>query len=237
VLYFLPLIQTHKMDLKISIKINDKLYLRDPELSELGRRIVREGAVLVHELGIENFTFKKLAEFIGTTEASIYRYFENKHCLLVYFVAWYWGYMEYMISVQVKYITDPELKLKKAIELLLDKHDFDAVSSDFSGKLLFEIIVNEGSKSYLTKGVDADNTAQFFKPYKDFCSCFAGIISEYRPDYPFPRSLASTLVETAHYQSYFTSHLPRLTDFKGENRQEDINFFLEHLAFSALGKN
>ena len=69
--------------------MNEKLFLRDPEQSELGRRIIRQGIILISEVGLEETTFRKLAERMGTKEASIYRYFENKHRLLVYLVAWY----------------------------------------------------------------------------------------------------------------------------------------------------
>ena len=72
------------MDYKISFTVNDKIYLRDPEGTELGREIVKNAIDLIYELGFEGFTFKKLAIQIKTTEASIYRYFENKHRLLLY---------------------------------------------------------------------------------------------------------------------------------------------------------
>ena len=50
------------MNLQISIQPSLKLALRDPEASALGRKIIREGIVLMCELGYEQFTFKKLAE-------------------------------------------------------------------------------------------------------------------------------------------------------------------------------
>ena len=80
------------MLLDIRIKMNDKLFLRNPEDSLLGKRIVSQGLVLINKLGFEDFTFKKLAAEIETTEASIYRYFENKHRLLVYLITWYWSF-------------------------------------------------------------------------------------------------------------------------------------------------
>nr|MBP6414578.1 TetR/AcrR family transcriptional regulator [Bacteroidia bacterium] len=61
------------MLLDIRIKMNDKLFLRNPEDSLLGKRIVSKGLVLINKLGFEDFTFKKLAAEIETTEASIYR--------------------------------------------------------------------------------------------------------------------------------------------------------------------
>eukprot|EP01031_Cornospumella_fuschlensis_P000390 gene390-492_t len=77
--------------------MNGKLFLRDPESSDLGRRIIRQAILLIAEIGFEEMTFRKLANQIGTKEASIYRYFENKHRLLVYLVAWYWQWLEYQL--------------------------------------------------------------------------------------------------------------------------------------------
>jgi hypothetical protein len=64
---------------KIRVEVNSKLFLKDPFSSELGMLIVREGALLIQELGMEHFTFKKLGAKIGSTEAAIYRYFEKLH--------------------------------------------------------------------------------------------------------------------------------------------------------------
>ena len=55
------------MDLSIQIKLNNKLFLRNPEDTELGRDLLKYSIVLIHRMGIEAFTFKKLADEIGTT--------------------------------------------------------------------------------------------------------------------------------------------------------------------------
>ncbi|MGZ5077483.1 MAG: hypothetical protein ACXV9R_12760, partial [Methylobacter sp.] len=61
------------MEIQLHIKMNEKLFLRDPEQSELGKKIILHSIQLIHLNGFETFTFKKLAEAIGTTEAGIYR--------------------------------------------------------------------------------------------------------------------------------------------------------------------
>ena len=81
-------------------KLNDHLYVRDPQHTALGQNIINKGVELIDRLGFEQFTFKKLAEEIGSTEASIYRYFENKHRLLHYLTAWYWSWLEYQIDYE-----------------------------------------------------------------------------------------------------------------------------------------
>ena len=82
----------------LQLVLNPNLYLRDPQETELGRSIVQQGISMIDELGFEQFTFKKLAVHIGSTEASIYRYFENKHKLLVYIIAGDWNGLEYRID-------------------------------------------------------------------------------------------------------------------------------------------
>ena len=106
------------MEYQISIKVNDKIYLRDPESSELGKQIVKSAIDLIGQLGFEAFTFKKLAVEMKTTEASIYRYFENKHRLLLYILNWYWSYLEYLVDVKIQGVSDPKNQLKIIIDLL-----------------------------------------------------------------------------------------------------------------------
>ena len=66
------------MKLQLQIKMNEALYVRNPEASDLGKKILAHSVQIIYKSGFEAFTFKKLAENIGTTEAGIYRYFENK---------------------------------------------------------------------------------------------------------------------------------------------------------------
>ncbi|MEN9326751.1 MAG: hypothetical protein RI943_1172, partial [Bacteroidota bacterium] len=61
----------------IIISVNDKLYVKNPETSDLGKKIIEHSIVLINEIGFENFTFKKLGEKINSNESSIYRYFES----------------------------------------------------------------------------------------------------------------------------------------------------------------
>ena len=62
------------MTLISKVNIHSGLFLRDPKETTLGRSILKNGIILIDELGFEHFTFKKLATFIHSTEASIYRY-------------------------------------------------------------------------------------------------------------------------------------------------------------------
>ena len=120
---------------KIGIKINTKVFKKDPLSSDLGGDILRNSVELIEELGFEDFTFRKLAARIGSTEASVYRYFENKHNLLAYLTMWYWSWMEYRIFVTTLNIDDPKVQLERAIKCLTDEvkedleiYQFDEIS-------------------------------------------------------------------------------------------------------------
>lgn len=225
------------MKLQLQIKMNEGLFLRNPESSELGKNILKHSIQLIHKSGFEAFTFRKLAEEIGSTEAGIYRYFENKHKLLVYLTAWYWGWLEFQISFQTNNITDPEVRLKKVIDLLATAVEDDEQTNYVNERLLHQIIIAEGSKAYHTKQVAADNEKQFFKPYKDLCAVIGNIITECNPAYPYPKSLASTLIEMAQFQNFFKNHLPSLTDFVKGKEEPGIKSFLNDLVFSSLKKS
>lgn len=227
------------MQLQLQIKMNPKLFLRDPESSELGRNILSAGIRMINEMGFEEFTFKKLATELHSTEASIYRYFENKHRLLTYLTTWFWTWMEYELVFQTNNVTDSRQKIHTVISLLCFQTEDRYTVEHIDKKLLHLIVIDEGNKSYLTKRVTEDNKSRFFKPYKDFCHRIAELFLEHNNGYPYPHSLASTLVEAAHHQIFFKDHLPSLTDFPGKDNAAQVFDFLSHLLFSTLehGKN
>ncbi len=225
------------MELSLKIKMNEKLFIRNPEESELGRKIIQHSIILIHKIGFEAFTFKKLAAEINTTEAGIYRYFENKHRVLIYIVEWYWSWQEYRLIYQTNNIKNSETKIKKAIQLLSAKVEDDITTNHINEKLLNEIVMCEGAKSFLTKHVTEDNKHKLFKPYKDLCARIAGFIKEYNPKYKYPHSLSTTIIEMAHSQKYYMHNLPSLTDFGKEKDEKKLVSFLEGLVFSCISKN
>jgi AcrR family transcriptional regulator len=223
------------MQWHLNPQMNEKLYLRNPEQTEIGQKILKHSIGLIRELGFEAFTFRKLSEVTQTTEATIYRYFENKHRLLAYIVAWYWHWLDFQVMFNTHNVSDPEQKIKTLLNILTwQADDLYTANNDINLEDLHEIIKTEASKVYLTKHVSEDNQAKIFKPYKDLCHRIAELFLEYNPKYQFPRSLASTVVEMAHFQDFFMLNLPSLTDFPEEKSLKKVKEFLESLVFSAL---
>lgn len=211
---------------KVTILVNEATYLKDPESSQLGRRIITGSIDLMDELGFECFTFRKLAEKIGSTEASIYRYFENKHKLLLYLTCWYWGWMEYRLVFGLANIPSPHEKLERAIRLITEAIEEDSDYNHINEVKLNRIIIAESSKVYLTREVDEENKHGVFAGYKQIVKRISEVILEINPEYPYPRILVSSIIEGAHHERFFTEHLPRLTDI---NPHEDTvtNFYIE----------
>lgn len=222
------------MDFQLKFSVNDKIYIRDPESTEVGRLIVKNSIDLIFKLGFEHFTFKKLATEIDSTEATIYRYFENKHRVLLYILNWYWSYMEFLVDFRLQNISDKKERLKIIISLLTQDLPESSSKLDYNRKYLNQIVIAESSKVYLVKDVAEINKNQVFKPYKDLCAKIAEVIKAFNPRYKYPKSLSATLIETSHNQQFFSNYLPRLTDSTPKNKSVFVSGFLEDLLFKAM---
>lgn len=215
----------------IKIQVNENLYNKDPETSELGKKIIEFSIKLIHEIGIEAFTFKKLGKEIKSNESSIYRYFENKHKLLLYLTSWYWSWVEYHLVFNTFNVINPTDRIEKFIEILTKTVSKDSNYSHINEVLLNQIVINEFSKSYLTKEVDSENKEGYFSVFKRLIKRLEEIISEIDKDYPYPRSLASTIIEGALYQSFLKDHFSSITDCDSSDK---IKEFLIHLVNTTL---
>jgi AcrR family transcriptional regulator len=223
------------MDFQVKFNINERIYLRNPESSEVGKLMVKKAIDLIYELGFEQFTFKKLATEMNSTEATIYRYFENKHRLLLYILNWYWCYMEFLVTFKLENVSDKKERLKIIVHLLTHELSESTNQFDYNKKFLNQIVIAESSKVYLVKEVLEINKNEVFKPYKDLCAKIAEVISDYNSKYKYPRSLSTTLIETSHHQQFFSVNLPKLTDFSSKSNSEFTSQFIEEFLFKVLG--
>lgn len=196
----------------IKINVNDQVFNKDPESSELGKKIIENSIILIDDLGFDSFTFKKLGDHIGSNESSIYRYFDNKHKLLIYLTSWYWAWIEYLLVFTTNGIANPLEKLKKGLEVVAQENVLDFGFSHINEVLLHKIIISESSKSYLTKEVDSENKDGYFMIYKRLVKRISEMILEVDPSYEFPQSLASTAVESVLHQQFLKQHFLSITN-------------------------
>lgn len=219
---------------KIKLNVNQSVYLKDPETSELGKRIISGGIELIASAGFESFTFKKLAASIGSTEASVYRYFESKHKLLLYLTLWYWAWLGYKISFALANVSSAKLRLKKAITVLTEEVKVDGDFEHINEVLLKKILISESAKAYLNQEVDADNKAGVFVVIMDLVEEVSKLVLELNPSYKYPHMLISTVIEGANYQRYFAEHLTKLTDVvKGE---DSVTQFYTDMVMNAVSQ-
>lgn len=216
----------------IQIQVNQGTFLKDPSSSELGKRIVSEGIDLMFELGYEQFTFKKLANRIESTEASVYRYFDGKHKMLLYFISWYWNWTDYRLAMSLTNIESPIERLDRSLTILTTETKEDGNFEHINETKLQRIVIEESSKAYLNKAVANVNKEGVFADYKRIVAIVAEIILEIEPEYKYPHMLVSTTIEGAHHERYFAEHLPKLTDsLKGE---DSIKCFFKDLVYKTL---
>lgn len=217
----------------IQIKIEEKVFTKDPFNSSLGKRIIQESIKMIDELGFEAFTFAKLADKVQCTEASVYRYFENKHRLLVYHLIWYWTWMEYRLTLETANIKSPEERLRIAIRILTSPLEHEPRIPQVDEEALYRIVIAESQKVYLTKNVDVENKQGLFLSYKKLCKKAAAIVREVSPSYRYPTALISTVVESSYDQRFFAQHLPSLTELP-KDQEGGITEYLTEMVFKTI---
>ena len=204
-------------NLQIQIEVSQELFSKNPTSSELGQNILSKSIKMISEMGFEAFTFKKLGEEIQSPESSIYRYFNNKHNLLVYLTSWYWSWIEYELVFATTNVQSPKERFLRCIQILTKPTMEDTEIPYINEVLLNNIIISESIKSYHTKNVDEENKKGYFKSYKKVVQRVSDILLEIKPEFPYPHMLISTVIEGAHHQKYFAIHLPSLTNTNKEN--------------------
>lgn len=220
------------IDLKFSI--SNGLFHKDPQTTEFGQKVLKHSVLLIDELGFESFTFKKLAKEISSTETSIYRYFENKHMLLIFLCSWYAEWVTYLIQINTLNLKDPKKRLKVVLHNIAAASTENVLTAYINENVLHKIIVKEGAKAYHTIAVDKENKKGLFISHKNLISLISDHIGQVNKEFPYKKSLASSLYEMANNQIYFSEHIPGLSDIgkKDKNHkslEKMLNFYTERL--------
>ena len=200
------------------------IFLKDPERSELGKRILKEGVSLIDKIGFEAFTFKKLGERIQSNESSIYRYFENKHKLLLYISSWYWSWIEFRLIFEIANLDDPNHRLTKAIILLTKDTSLELLDDHIKESTLKQIIISNFVKTFNMNEVNHENNEDFIKTYKRVILLIAEIIKEVNPNYSYPENLSCSIVEGSLHQHFLKQHFKNITNYSESVTPTD--FFL-----------
>jgi AcrR family transcriptional regulator len=218
----------------VNVSVKEQCYLKNPAETKLGERIIGASVQLIAELGFEKFTFKRLAAKIGSTEASVYRYFENKHKLLLYLIAWYWTWRFHQLKALTDDIEEPNEKLKKIIHFLCKPVEVDSNFDYINEVELQEIIVAESIKTLHTKDVDDDRKHGYFSAFKDFIHFISDCMQSINPSYPYCHNLASMLIDNIQEQKFNIVHFSTISNLNHKKTESDLQAFFSHLIFSTL---
>lgn len=222
------------LNAQVQIIIDNQIFLKDPESSDIGRAIIKNSIELIDEIGIEAFTFKKLGQRIGSPESTIYRYFENKHRILLYLISWYWSWLEYRLVFATANVKSNETKLKRAIEILTSEIEEDLSVEHINEVILNRLVISESFKAYHIKEVDSENKVGLYKPYKRLVQRVVDMVLAIQPKFKCPHMLVTTIVEGAHHQRFFAEHLPSLTNSSTSKNKNEITKFYTELTFAML---
>lgn len=217
----------------LTLTIPENIYIKDPQSSKLGRRILEFSIQIIRQEGLEKFTFKKLADEIGSNESSVYRYFENKHMLMLYLISWYWGWLEYKLVFRINNIECKKKVLKRAIIAITETPKKDETFGFINEEELHHIIVQEYAKAFHTIDIDEENKNGYFAIYRRLVERLSNIILDVKPAYDYSLTLANTILQGALMQNFLHEHFKQLSDFK-ESDVEPITQFFNHLTFKSL---
>lgn len=130
----------------------------------------------------------------------------------MYLCSWYWGWMEYKLVLSTNNISDPEEKLEKAIIVLTEKITDNPKTVHINESILNKIIISEFNKALYTKEVDEDNKEGYFSIYIQIINRLVALIKDVNTDYPFAKSLASTIIGGSLHQHFLNNHIKDITD-------------------------
>lgn len=215
----------HSLAEIFELHIPDAVFVKNPRESELGMKILHKGTEMLAKEGIDSFNFKKLAIAIQTTEASAYRYFDNKHKFLLYVINIYYGWMEYSIAVAEYEEKKTENKIKRAIESIIAPNHMPVDNVEFA-KNIRKVAIQEGVKLHFNLHIKDEIKNGSMTCYSRLTQRLSGLIRNIAPHYQFSEPLANLVIESVFHQLFQIGIMSKSDVVKHEKK---IQLFLTQL--------
>ncbi|MEZ4800039.1 MAG: TetR/AcrR family transcriptional regulator [Flavobacteriales bacterium] len=193
-----------------TVQLNKALFTKDPATSDIGKEILKHGVLLLHEEGLEAFTFKKLAQAMDSTETTIYRYFQNKHQLLMYICSFYWSQLEWKMAFATANIECPATKLDKALKVLVQT--CNQTDGWINEKILQRVVSAESGKVFDAHHASTDDLKGYYSAYHSLVDRLAEILLLNNPTLKSSHGLATAIVDTAHRELFYYFYYPKMND-------------------------
>jgi hypothetical protein len=144
---------------------------------------------------------------------------------------WYWGYLEQNLIFATANLSDASHKLEIALNVLVKGPIF--TQNDFIDPLaLRNLLTDELTKAFMTKEVDEEYRKGYFEHYNKLSERIVKFVLEVNPEFKYPKSLVSIVMDSSLVQSYYSKHLPKLTE-QHESTDAGIEFF-KKLVFKTI---
>ncbi len=217
----------------LQVKVDEAFFLKDPETSDVGKKMIQQGILLMEEIGIEEFTFKKLSEKIKSPESTIYRYFTNKYQFLAYLCSWYWSWLDYKLAFSLANLNLSSKKIDILFEVLSDKPELINQYKYISGASLLKVVQQEASKILHYHSMDLKHKLAYNKGFKIVCGRIEKVIHEINPSFKNPKALTLVLIEGYYQHQSLLRKNETLTDIKNK---EELERFWKILFLNSLSK-
>lgn len=212
------------MSVHIDIDISKNLSIKDPFSSDLGKKIVLNGLSLINHYGFEDFNFKKLAVACSTTEASVYRYFNNKVQLLAFLTAYYWNWTEYLTELYCQTAKSPKSKLNALINIICN-HEINPESiNGIQYSDLHQLINSEWQKLIYNKETKMIPANAAFEDYKRYKKMVSVILTDLNKNIKEPQAIITTLIIAANTQLFFSKKFQSLSSINQPTKAKIVQF-------------
>ncbi|MBL7812132.1 MAG: TetR/AcrR family transcriptional regulator [Bacteroidetes bacterium] len=222
---------TDKFTYQVRVSLPPVLYIKNPQETALGQSLLEHAAACISRDGLEEFNFRKLAQAAGCTEATVYRYFENKHKLVLLLMNLFWGYVDFQIQQRIRFEPKAEAALNACLNELgnLQLHE---IHNPHFAELLVHLAAREGVKMHLGKDIHAETQDGSLTHYLRLLQTVEDLLRLNHVSYP--RALAGLLLDSALQQHFYRHNEPLLTDSACE--EEGCVQFLQSLIHRERGQ-
>lgn len=186
-----------------SLQVSENFYLRNPNTTALGKKMIARAIQIIDEVGYSQFTFKILALSINSVEASIYRYFENKEHMLFYMVATYWTATNFRVKFYTQMLRSHEERVYTTIDVLTGIQSAAVPGLDFDQYEALQRIARKNYFYALTILRNKDNGKELedelFRVSKEIQDHLSTSIRKLAPSFQHSDLMADTIIKKGLY--------------------------------------
>jgi len=115
--------------------------------------------------------------------------------LLVYSCSWYYDYLNYLIEIDTRNVSNPEEKLRIAIRTIINGSSAQSPSDFIDQSKLHIVIVEHFFKAMFNKTTSVAAKENLFAHYRNLNFNLTSIVKEFNPEFKYLYAMASTIIK------------------------------------------